>query len=98
MPDIYLYSDYRRFLQDYYDLNKAADYHFSFRYLSMRAGFSSSGYYKRIMQGIRNLSVQAAERTCEALGLAGEKGRYFMMLVFLDRAGTTMNREVPQAG
>jgi len=84
-PDVTLYDDYRKFLQDYYDLNKAADPSFSYRYLSMRAGVSSSGFFKRVMQGIRNLSEGSVEKTCTALRLNEQERGYFRKLVGFDK-------------
>jgi len=81
LPEIFRYRDYRRFLQDYYDANKAADPSFSYRYLSRRAGFSSSAFYMRVMRGIRNLTEQSAERTCSMLRLTEQQTRYFKELV-----------------
>jgi len=82
LPEIEQYDDYRCFLQDYYDLNKAADPSFSYRYLSRRAGFSSSAFYKRVMNGLRNLTEQSVERTCRMMRLTEQQAECFRELVF----------------
>jgi uncharacterized protein (TIGR02147 family) len=84
LPEIELYDDYRHFLQDYYDLNKAVDPSFSYRYLSRRAGFSSSAFYKRVMTGIRNLTEKSVEKTCMMMRLTEQQARCFRELVFTD--------------
>src|SRR4051794_5482246 len=39
MPDLFAYTDYREFLKDYYEEQKAKDPKFSHRYFTMKVGF-----------------------------------------------------------
>jgi uncharacterized protein (TIGR02147 family) len=84
--NVLLYSDYRTFLKDYYQTHKAADGHFSFRYLSLRAGINSSAFYKYVIDGKRNLTKSTLLKTCAALKLRDQDAEYFENLVFFNQA------------
>lgn len=81
-PELFAYLDYRAYMRDYYEAAKANTAHMSFRYLSQRAGFKSPNFYKLVMDGSRNLSVDGAKRIAKALGLHGEERAFFLELVF----------------
>lgn len=84
--NVLLYSDYRLFLKEYYQTRKAADPHFSFRYLSLRAGINSSAFYKYVIDGKRNLTKSTILKTCAALKLGDQDAEYFENLVFFNQA------------
>ena len=67
MNEIFDYSDYRQYLNEYYEFNKAHNPAFSFRYLSQKAGINSASFYKYIMEGKRNLTKRTILKTCDAL-------------------------------
>lgn len=85
-PDIYTYLSYRAYLGDYYAAAKANQPHFSYRYFSRRAGFSSSNFLKLIIDGKRNVSPESVDKIAEALSLTAEEHRFFAQLVELDQA------------
>ncbi len=86
MLSIYDYSDYRLFLKDYYESSKAVNPHFSFRYLSAKAGIKSPGFYKMIFDSKRNLSRDTIIKTCVALKLKDKEAEYFENLVLFCQA------------
>ncbi len=87
-PNLLTYSDYRQYLRDYYEINKAANPDFSFRYLSQRAGVNSSAYFKYVIEGKRNLTKGSLLKTCMALKLKDRDAEYFENLVFFNQAKT----------
>ena len=93
-PDLLQYSDYRKFLRDYYDAHKAASPAFSFRYMSMRAGINSSAFYKYIIDGARNLSKASILKTCAMLKLPDRDAEYFENLVFFNQARTVKEKNL----
>lgn len=88
MTEIYDYSDYRTFIRDYYERNKAVNPAFSYRYLAQKSGINSSAFFKFVIEGKRNLTKQTILKTCAALKLADREAEYFENLVFFNQAKT----------
>jgi uncharacterized protein (TIGR02147 family) len=88
MPDLYTYVDYRKFLKDYYEEQKARDPKFSHRYFTMKVGFSSSGYFSDVLAGKKNLSGAFMLKFAKALKLSREEEEYFVNLVSFNQAKT----------
>jgi uncharacterized protein (TIGR02147 family) len=93
-PNLLAYSDYRQFLRDYYDVHKAGNPDFSFRYLSLRAGINSSAFYKYVIEGKRNLTKGSLLKTCLALKLQDREAEYFENLVFFNQAKTLREKNL----
>ena len=74
------YTDYRKFIQDYYDEQKRCS-SFTWREFAQKAGFSSAVYLKYVCEGKKNLSVSAAGSVAHAMGLAGFEQTYFVLMV-----------------
>jgi uncharacterized protein (TIGR02147 family) len=88
MPDIFAYTDYRKFLKDHYEEQKAKDAKFSHRYFTMKVGFSSSGYFSDVLSGKKNLSGAFMLKFAKALKLSKEEEEYFLNLVSFNQAKT----------
>ncbi|MGE0616139.1 MAG: TIGR02147 family protein, partial [Bacteriovoracia bacterium] len=43
-PNLFEYTDYRKYLEDYYNFKKATDPGFSYRSFAKAAGFTSSNF------------------------------------------------------
>ena len=80
MKEIIEYTDYRKFIQDYYDERKRSSA-FTWRDFARDAGFSSAVYLKYVCEGKKNLSVGAAGSVASAMGLAGYEQTYFVLMV-----------------
>ena len=80
MKDIIEYTDYRKFIQDYYDERKRCSA-FTWREFARDAGFSSAIYLKYVCEGKKNLSIGAAGSVANAMGLAGFEMTYFVLMV-----------------
>ena len=74
------YTDYRKFIQDYYDERKRTSA-FTWRDFARDAGFSSAVYLKYVCEGKKNLSIAAAGSVANAMGLAGFENTYFVLMV-----------------
>jgi uncharacterized protein (TIGR02147 family) len=90
--DVFDYVDYRAFLRDYYAHAKSTRRSFSHRAFSRRVGLGSPNHLKRVMDGERNLTLEMAARFADALGLSGEAADYFVQLVRLAQARTSLER------
>ena len=80
MKEIVEYTDYRKFIQDYYDERKRNSA-FSWQEFARNAGFSSAVFLKYVSEGKKNLSVSAAGSVASAMGLAGFEQTYFVLMV-----------------
>jgi uncharacterized protein (TIGR02147 family) len=80
MKTIIEYSDFRKFMLDYYEERKRRSV-FSWREFSKIAGFSSSSYMKVVCDGKSKLSRIGVERTGAAMGLVGFEMEYFRAMV-----------------
>ena len=90
---IFEYSDYRRFLRDFYRARKASEAGFSYRLFSRRAKLGSPNYLKLVIDGERNLSPKMARRFGEACGLEGDALECFEALVSCVEAADPAERE-----
>jgi len=80
MKDIVEYTDYRKYIQDYYDERKRSSA-FTWRDFARDAGFTSPVYLKYVCEGKKNLSIGAAGSVANAMGLAGFENTYFVLMV-----------------
>ena len=80
MKEIVEYTDYRKYIQDYYEEHKRCSA-FSWRDFARAAGFSSAVYLKYVCEGKRNLSLGVAGSVANAMGLAGFENTYFVLMV-----------------
>lgn len=94
MEKIYTYSDYRKFIQDYYQYQKSFKKSFTYRTLSARAGINSSGFYPLIVQGKRDLTASTIQKTSIALQLNPQESEYFTNLVWFNQAKTLKKKNI----
>ena len=93
MKEIVEYTDYRKFIQDYYDERKRNSA-FTWRDFARDAGFTSPVYLKYVCEGKKSLSVNAAGSVANAMGLAGFEQTYFVLMVSYAHAkGDSAKRE-----
>lgn len=93
MPSIYDYTDYRRFLQDYYAWAKQNKGGFSHRAFLAKAGMSGPTYLKRVMEGLHDLTATSTLKFAKALELTGPDTEYFTGLVGFNQATTPAEKD-----
>lgn len=86
MTDIFIYTDYRKFLSEAWTERKAGDPRFSHRFIALRAGFASSAFFSRILTGDVNLTPSGALRLAQVFHLGTQETRYFELMVLYDQA------------
>jgi uncharacterized protein (TIGR02147 family) len=86
MKTVFTYLNYREFLKDYYEEQKATNPHFSYRYFSRLAGIKSSAFFKLVIQGDRGLTPSSTQQFLKALKLSKKESRYFEALVLFNQA------------
>lgn len=94
MADIYRYTDYRAFLRDYFDEQKAANPAFSHQFFARKASIKSSGFVLHVMKGERNLTRPVMLNVARAIGLDSAQTAYFEDLVAFDQAKSQSDREL----
>jgi uncharacterized protein (TIGR02147 family) len=78
--NIFNYTSYRKWLEDYCEAQKNESSSFSFRAFAKTAGFASPNYLQMVIQGKRNLSDDSITSIVNALGF-GKKGAYYFKLL-----------------
>ena len=80
MKDIIEYTDYRKYIWDYYEERKRCSA-FSWQKFAQDAGFSSAVFLQYVCEGKKNLSVGSAGSVANAMGLVGFEYEYFVLMV-----------------
>lgn len=93
MKPIIEYSDFRKFMLDYYEERKRCSA-FTWREFSKIAGFTSSSYIKVVCDGKSKLSKIGIERIATAMGLSGFELDYFRAMV---KFGQTSSEDAKKA-
>lgn len=86
MVDLYAYTDYRKFLRDYYEAKRAAAKEFTHRHIAQAIGFKSTGTFAQILQGKTNISPQTLARFTEFLAFKKDESAYFELLVLFNQS------------
>lgn len=80
MKEIVEYTDYRKYIRDYYEERKRCSV-FSWQKFAQDAGFSSAVFLQYVCEGKKNLSVGSAGSVANAMGLVGFEYEYFVLMV-----------------
>jgi uncharacterized protein (TIGR02147 family) len=84
--NLYSYVDYRAYLRDYYDaLKVSSPQRASYRYISRRAGFTSSNFLYLVIHGKRNLGYGSIQRLAKALTLTKRETLFLENLVHFNQ-------------
>ena len=82
---VFGYTDYRKYLEDFYEFKKSSGRGFSYRQFSKSCGFSSPNFLKLVISGERNLSLDSIEKILGFLSLPEQEDQYFRILVRLNQ-------------
>jgi uncharacterized protein (TIGR02147 family) len=88
MPNLFEYQNYRDFLHDYYNEQKAKKRNFSYKKFSHDADIAAPSFLFYVIEGKRNLTKSTVIKMCNALGFNREEAEYFECLVFFNQART----------
>lgn len=86
MKSIYEYINYREFLGDYYNYQKASATKFSHRIWAAAAGFSASNFIKNVIDGKKDLGPSSIPKMIQACCMKKKEGEYFALLVAFAKA------------
>jgi uncharacterized protein (TIGR02147 family) len=93
MNDIYAYTNYRQFLQDFFANKKKQNSRFSLKMLADKAGFKARDHILRVMNGQNNLSYEGGRKLGIAMDLSEKELDYFTTLILFNQAKTGDDRE-----
>jgi uncharacterized protein (TIGR02147 family) len=90
--NVYDYTDYRKFLFDYYEGQKALHAYFTVRYIAEKVGFRSASFFSQVTRGRSNLSNKLVQKFARFLKLNKKQAEYFEILVLYNQAKTQESR------
>lgn len=93
MKPIFSYIDYRWYLKEYYEEQKASSSCFSYRYFSMKAGINSPSFLKQVIESKRNLTPLTINKFIIALKLTEKEAAYFRHLVLFNQAKSATEKQ-----
>jgi uncharacterized protein (TIGR02147 family) len=88
MPNLFEYQNYRTYLHDYYNEQKATKRNFSYKKFSQDADISAPSFLFYVIEGKRNLTKSTVIKISNAIGFNKEEAEYFEYLVFFNQART----------
>ncbi len=88
MFSIFNYTDYRKALSDFYEIEKKKKLQISHRYIAQSVGFKSSGFFAQVIQGKSNISHEYIINFAKLMKLKKRESEYFEALVFFNQAKT----------
>jgi uncharacterized protein (TIGR02147 family) len=94
MPQISEYTDYRKFLKDYYEETRKTNPRYSFELFSRKAGIKSRGFLHNVIKGTRNLSTAHVFGLVQAMKLDKHETEYFENLVAFNQAADSREKHV----
>jgi uncharacterized protein (TIGR02147 family) len=86
MPDIFKYTDYRKFLHDWFEEKKQENRLVSTRMIAKKVGYKSPGYLSSVIQGRNNMSLAMSLKFCAAMKLSKKECDYFQNMVLFCNA------------
>jgi uncharacterized protein (TIGR02147 family) len=92
MLDILPYTDYRKFLSDYYADHKRNSPGFSYQSFASKAGFPNRGFLYNVITGRKSLSKSSAVKLSQAMKLTSTEADYFENLVSFTQAKNLRER------
>jgi uncharacterized protein (TIGR02147 family) len=93
MPNVFEYTNYKKFLVDYYNNKKSINSNYSYQIFSQKAGFKSKASLANITSGQAALSKKKIFDVAAAMGLNKKETEYFDALVNFNEAKTVNERE-----
>ncbi len=92
--NIFDYTDYRKYLLDYYNEQKESRKAFSYRYFARKAGINSIGLYKDVINGRQNLGRALIFKFSQAINHGKKETEYFENMVYFNEAKTVEERKL----
>jgi len=92
-PDIFNYTDYRKFLNDIFISFKIKNSKFSHRFIVREIGASSSGWFADILKNRINCTSGFVSKLSDVFKLTDKQKEYFELLVNYDQAASIEEKD-----
>jgi uncharacterized protein (TIGR02147 family) len=92
MPNVFDYTDFRKYLTDYYEAEKKENPAFSYQFIANKAGFKNKGFVYNIINREKVLSKSNAFRISQALGHNRYETEYFESMVAFNQTDNLSER------
>lgn len=89
---IFTYTDFRKYLEDYYQARKKTDKKFSHRFIQEKVGASSAGWFADVIKGRTNIPGGHMVKLAKLLQLKNTETDYFESMVQFGQAGSLEER------
>ena len=93
---IFEYTDYRKYLADFFLQKKAHTPAYSHRVFARQAGLSSPSHFLMIIKGERNLSMKTIEKFAEGMKLSKKERRYFELTNQIRRSAVSVPSNIAE--
>ena len=84
MASIFEYTDYRKYLADWFDGKKKSQPWFSYGSFAQKAGFNDKGFFHNVIHGKRDLTKESLVKVSQAIGHSKAEAEYFENIVFFN--------------
>jgi uncharacterized protein (TIGR02147 family) len=91
---IFDYTDYRKYLSDFYKNQKQKTKYFSYRYFAKKTGINSTGLYKDVVEGRQHIGKALIFKFSTAFGHSKKEAEYFENMVYFNDAKTVEERKL----
>lgn len=85
MVDIFNYTDFVKYFEDYYAWKKTIDPSFAYSTIAQKAGFNNKGFAFTLFHGLRALSPANCRKISLALNHSTKEAEYFQLLVAFNK-------------
>jgi uncharacterized protein (TIGR02147 family) len=92
MLNIFEYTDFRKYLADWFEEKKKTQPAFSYTSFAQKAGFSDRGFLHNVIHGKRSLTKGSLIKVSQAIGHSKAEAEYFENLVFFNKSADLKDR------
>lgn len=93
MKSIFEYTNYRKYLEDFYSEKKETK-GYTYRDFSRDAGMNSSSWLLHLIKGVKNLSNESARKVARTLSLKKKETEFFHLIVKFTQAKINDEKDV----
>jgi uncharacterized protein (TIGR02147 family) len=94
MINVFDYSDFRKYLSDYYEDKKKSNPLYSYQIIANKAGIKNKGFIYNIIKGNKALLKSNILKISQALGHTRYEAEYFETLIAFNQANDSTGRKV----
>lgn len=94
MSDLFAHQNYREYLREYYNEQKASKRNFSYRAFSENAGIAAPSFLFHVIEGKRNLTKVTVTKISQAIGHTRDEAEFFENMVFFNQAHSITEKTI----